>query len=171
MKKIFIPFIIAMAFILSTTVTQAQFNPYAEGVKMLTVGVGVSGWGIPVFGRFEAPVADNITVGGQLSYQSYGEGWVGGEWRHTIIGIQARGNYHFNELLELDNEAWDLYAGASLGYFIWNTTTGYSGNLGGVALGLQLGARYFLSQNIGLNLEFASGSVLSAGSLGVTFVF
>jgi outer membrane immunogenic protein len=171
MKKIFVPFIMAMAFMLSATVTQAQFNPYAEGVKLFSIGVGVSGWGIPLVARLDFPVADNITVGGALSYQSYGERLLGSEWRHTIIGIQARGNYHFNELFEIDSDQWDIYGGLSLGYFIWNTPSGYLGNYGGLSFGGQVGARYFFRDNFGVNVEVGGSSVLAAGTVGVTFLF
>lgn len=178
MKKIlFSGLMIAMAIFCANSV-KAQFNPYADNVKMLTAGVGFSGWGVPIFARFVAPVADNITVGGGLSYQSKGENYFGYKWRHTIVGINARGNYHFNELLEIDDK-WDVYAGLGLGYYIWNTkyddnsgvTIDYSGSgNGGFSLGIHVGGRYFINDKIGVNVEFGGGTVLSGGTIGATFL-
>jgi outer membrane immunogenic protein len=170
MKKISLPLIAILAIFLSTSVVKAQFNPYAEGVKLLTVGVGVYSYSIPVFVKLDVPVADNFTVGGGLSYQSYSRGvWGSG---FSIIGIQARGNYHFNELFELDNNQWDVYGGASLGYLIWTTPTGYPNTgLGGLAFGIQIGGRYFFRDNIGINLEFGSGTQITGAELGITFLF
>jgi len=178
MKKIYITFVLA-TFILSTTLTKAQFNPYPDKTNMLTVGVGITGWGIPIFARFEAPVTDNITIGGGISYQGKSETFSGFKWKHTIFGLGVRGSYHFNELIELPDE-WDLYAGLNLGYYIWNTnfddTTGsgidYTGSgSGGFSIGLHVGGRYFVNDNIGINLEFGGGTVLSGGTLGATFLF
>jgi len=155
----------------------AQFNPYSEGSGLLSAGFGASGWGIPVFVRYEHPVADNITVGGALSFQSKSENIISYKWRHTITGLNARGSYHFNELLSVPDE-WDFYGGASLGYFIWNTKysgTGtsfdYTGSgSGGFSLGGHVGARYFFKEKIGVVLELGGGTVLAGGTVGVTFL-
>ena len=176
MKKMLIA-AIAIVFATAFHTTQAQFNPYADEAKMLTAGIGISGWGVPIFVRFEAPVADNITVGGGLSYQSKGENYVGYKWRHTIFGLTGRGSYHFNELLEA-NDDWDFYAGLGLGYYFWNTSYDDSGssvnwsgtNYGGFSVGIHLGARYFVSEKVGLNLEVGGGTVLGGATFGATFM-
>lgn len=156
----------------------AQYNPYTDQSKLFTVGVGASGWGIPVFLRYEQAVADNITVGGNLSFQSKGENYGSYKWKHTITGLNARASYHFNELLSVPDE-WDFYGGASLGYYIWNTKfngTGtyfdYSGSgSGGISIGAHVGARYFVNEKIGITGELGGGSVLAGGTVGVTFLF
>ncbi len=173
-KFIFASFALVMLFSVSS---YAQFNPYANGVHMLTAGIGFSGWGVPIFARYEAPVADNITVGGSLSFQTKSENYASYKWKHTIFGIGARGSYHFNEVLEVNDE-WDFYAGVGLGYYAWNTkydgngtsvSYGGSGN-GGVSLGVHLGGRYFVKDNLAINLEVGGGNVLSGGTIGVTFL-
>jgi hypothetical protein len=144
---------------------------------LLSVGVGASGWGIPVFVRYEHPVADNITVGGALSFQTKSENWSSYKYRHTITGLNARGSYHFNELLDAPSE-WDFYAGASLGYYIWNTkydgpgsSFSYSGSgSGGFNIGAHVGATYFFNERLGATLELGGGSVLAGGTIGVTFL-
>ena len=105
-----------------------------------------------------------------MEYGSY-------KWKHTITGINARGSYHFNELLNAPSD-WDFYAGASLGYYIWNTKYDGSGSSyvyngsgsGGLGLSGHVGARYFVKDNLGITLELGGGSVLSGGTLGVTFI-
>lgn len=175
MKKIITTFCVMV--IMSTIHNaQAQFNPYADEVKLLSAGLGISGWGIPLYVRFEAPVADNITIGGSLSFQSKSESYTGASWNHTIFGLVFRGSYHFNELLEI-NDKWDLYAGLGLGYYFWETkyegtgTGTYTGSgNGGLSLGLHIGGRYFVTDKLGLNLEVGGGTVLGGGTIGVTFL-
>lgn len=168
---------VLILFVMFTTSSYAQFNPYSEGNGLLSAGVGASSWGIPLFVRYEHPVADNITVGGAFSFQSKSQNFMSYKWRHTITGLNARGSYHFNELLNVPDE-WDFYGGASLGYFIWNTKfdgTGtsivYTGSgSGGFSLGGHVGARYFLNEKIGVVLELGGGTVLAGGTVGVTFL-
>lgn len=169
MKKPLLLSLIVLSMVFAATTVKAQFNPYAENTKLLTAGVGVSGYGVPIFARIDIPVANNFTVGGGLSYQSFNRFGATG---FSLIGIQARGNYHFNELFEITEEQWDVYGGASLGYYIYDTPAGsFTGGLGGLFLGIQIGGRYFVSDNIGLNLELGGGTVLSGANLGVTFLF
>jgi outer membrane immunogenic protein len=173
--KIFFAFV-ALSVLVSTN-SFAQYNPYSDGSGLLSVGVGFSSWGVPVFVRYEHPVADNITVGGSVSYQSKSETYASYKWKHSITGLNARGSYHFNELLDAPND-WDFYAGASLGYFIWNTKYSGSGTIfdytgsgsGGFSISGHAGARYFVKDNLGITLELGGGSVLSGGTLGVTFI-
>lgn len=174
-NKIFIGVLIL--FTMYSVNTNAQFNPYAKGNGLLSAGVGASSWGIPLFVRYEHPVVDNITVGGALSFQTKSEKISVYKWNHTITGLNARGSYHFNELLNVPDE-WDIYGGASLGYFIWNTkysgsgtTFDYTGSgSGGFSLGGHVGARYFFKEKIGVVLELGGGTVLAGGTVGVTFL-
>lgn len=172
MKKSFALTILAVAAIIFTfSESKAQYNPYDDGRKIATVGLGFSGYGIPVFGRFEVPVVDNITVGAGVSYRSFGETFLGDDFNTSVIGISGLGNYHFNELLEI-NDSWDLYAGASLGFYIWNYNYDYSGSrTSGLGFDVQIGGRYFFSDNIAANLEFGGGNYLAGGTIGVSFLF
>ncbi|MDN5203865.1 hypothetical protein QQ008_20910 [Fulvivirgaceae bacterium BMA10] len=177
-KLIFQTALLCLCLIFFGNNVKAQFNPFANDQKMLTAGIGFSSWGTPIFGRLVFPVADYITVGGSLSYQSNSERFLGGKWKHTIVGIGARGNYHFNELLGVSDE-WDFYAGATLGYYVWNTKAQsgfldddiYTGSgSGGLGLGIQIGGRYFFNDKFAVNLEYGGGSVLSSGTLGLTIM-
>lgn len=169
-NKIF--FAVFAFFALFSTSSYAQYNPYSDGSGLITVGVGASGWGIPVFLRYEHPVADNITVGGSLSYQSKSYAY----WKGTYYGLDGRGSYHFNEILNVPDE-WDFYGGASLGYYIYNWKWKgehygyeYDPASGSFNIGLHVGARYFLKENLAVNVELGGGSATSGGTIGVTFI-
>ncbi|HTO16747.1 MAG TPA: outer membrane beta-barrel protein [Edaphocola sp.] len=136
-----------------------------KGGTQLNLGLGVSGWGIPVYAGVDFGVTDDITVGIEGSYRSWK---YTSAYRFSIIGVGANANYHFNRILELP-EKMDLYAGVSLGYFIFNNPSGYSGSLGS-SLGFsgQVGFRYFFTNKVGLQLEAGGGNV-SGGKIGLTF--
>lgn len=174
-KNILLALLIFSLFSL-TPDAQAQFNPYSSSLKIFNAGVGISSWGIPIYASVEFPVVDNITVGAGLSYQSDSERFGNFKWSHKIFGISVIGNYHFNEVLDIPDQ-FDVYGGLSLGYWNWSTKSneaninyGGSGN-GGIGVGLQVGGRYLFTDNVGINLEFGGGSVLSAGRAGVSILF
>lgn len=157
-------------------VSSAAFAQNVLESPVLNAGIGISGWGVPIYVGVDFPVHEAITVGGHLSYQTDSESFLGERWRHTIIGISGRGDYHFNALLDLP-EQWDLYAGLSLGYWVWNTK--YSGDFdldysgsgsGGFGIFAQLGARYFFTEKLGANLEVGGGNILSGGKLGISIL-
>ncbi len=166
MKKLLIVVLVA----LSTTATFAQ-GTLEVGRNQLNVGLGFSGWGIPVYVGIDHGFKDNITLGGELSFRSYRQKIIGTTYSHSIIGISGNGNYHFNELLDIDPE-WDLYAGLNIGFYIWNSPSGYPGSgASGLGLGGQIGGRYFFSNTLAVNLEFGGGSVFSNGKIGITKKF
>lgn len=179
MKKNILPFALAFLMLLSISPqSKAQFDPYTDVGIMVTAGVGFSGWGIPIFGRVETGVTENISVGGTLSFQSDSENFGFGSYKHTIFGINARGSYHFNELLQITN-SFDVYSGLSLGYFVWNTKSDipgvpdgtYTGSgAGGFSIGIHVGGRYLINEKIAVGVEFGGGNVLSGGTVGVTFM-
>lgn len=144
--------------------------PLKEGGSQLNAGVGISGWGIPVYLGFDYGIAKDITLGGELSLRSYGNSFGGRRYRHTIFGLSGNGNYHFNSLLEMPSE-WNLYAGLNLGFYVWNSPSGYDGDgTSGIGLGLQVGGRYFLKKNLALNLELGGATVAAGGKFGITYL-
>ena len=164
--------LMAALFVISFANAQAPLEP---GGVQLNAGVGTSGWGTPVYVGLDYGIATNWTLGGELSYQNYNQNFgFGGRYESSIIGIQANGNYHFNEILNIPSE-WDFYAGANLNYYSWSTTVDgnkfdYDGadNFG---LGLQVGGRYFFTDNFGLNLQVGGGNVVSGAKIGITYIF
>ncbi len=166
MKKVLI-----LAFLtVITTVTFAQGN-LEPGRNQLNIGLGLSGWGIPVYVGFDHGFKQNITLGGELSFRSYNEKYVGTRYRSSIVGLSANGNYHFNDILDIDPE-WDLYAGLNLGFYFWNSPAGYPGDGGSnLGLGAQVGGRYFFNSSTAVNLEFGGGNAFSGGKIGITKKF
>jgi outer membrane immunogenic protein len=144
--------------------------PLPVGGKQLNAGLGLSSKGVPVYVGLDFGVHEDITVGGELSFRAYHEKWKKEYYRHLVTGISANGNYHFNRLLDISSR-WDLYAGVNLGFFIYNSPRSYPGTRSsGLGLGGQIGARFFLNDKLGLNLEFGGGNAFEGGKFGVTVV-
>lgn len=166
MKKVAL---VLALFIFGYTNAQA---PLEEGGLQLNAGIGNSGWGTPVYFGLDYGIATNFTLGGELSYQSYVQNIGSTSIKSSIIGIQANGNYHFNQVLNIPSE-WDFYAGANLNYYSWNSKidgNSYDYNdANNFGLGLQVGGRYFFNDNFGVNLQLGGGNVVSSAKIGVTF--
>ena len=163
MKKLLL--LLSVIFIVSFSYGQGSVP---KGSSQLNVGVGLSGWGVPVYIGIDHGISRDFTIGGEVSFRSYRENWKNDYYRHSIIGISGNVNYHFNRILDIPDE-WDFYGGANLGFYIWNSPNNYSGsNSTGLGLGLQLGGRYYLSEKVGLNLELGSGNAFSNGKFGIT---
>ena len=138
-----------------------------KGNKQFNAGVGFSTWGVPIYAGLDFGVHQDITVGPVASFRTYSQNIASVNYSHSIFVIGFNGNYHFNTLIDLDPE-WDLYAGLTLGYWIWSSPANYPGGLGsGIGLDGQIGARYFFSDKFGMNLELGGG-IASGGKLGVT---
>ncbi len=171
MKRLFLTY--AFSFLVAITAT---FGQSVLESPVLNAGIGISGWGVPVYVGVDFPVHEAITVGFHLSYQTDNERFLGEGWKHTIIGISGRSDYHFNDLLDLPEE-WDLYAGLSLGYYVWNTK--YKGDFdinyggtgaGGLGFTAQLGGRYFFTEKLAANLELGGGNVISGAKIGISIL-
>lgn len=148
--------------------------PLEEGGLQLNAGFGTSGWGTPVYAGLDYGIATNFTIGGELSYQSYNQniGFGGSDLKSSILGLQANGNYHFNEVLNIPSQ-WDFYAGANLNYYSWSSkVNGEKYNYDGAdnfGLGLQVGGRYFFNDKFGVNLQLGGGNVVSGAKIGITY--
>lgn len=142
----------------SLPVGKAQFN----------IGLGLSGWGVPVYAGLDFGVGKDITLGGELSYRSYNENWKDNKYRHSITGISANANYHFNRVLKIPSK-YDFYAGVNVGYYNWSSPNGYGGTYNsGAGIAGQIGGRYYFSNKVGINLEFGGGNAFAGGKFGLT---
>ena len=167
MKKLSI---ILLVSVLSVLTVNGQ-SPISKGSKQLNAGVGFSGWGVPIYVGMDFGVPKDITLGFEVSFRSLNENYFNTRYNSSIIGISGNGNYHFNRILEIPSD-WDFYAGLNLGYYIWQTPTDYRGNGSSeLGLGAQIGGRYFINDNFGLNLEFGGGNAFSGGKFGITYIF
>jgi hypothetical protein len=161
--------------VLLTTSFKGFSQAYKQGDKILNATIGVNsyyGTGLPLGAAFEVGITDAISAGGQFDFAS---GNFGNSLGFTALYFGARGSYHFNELLKINNDKLDVYAGLGLGYrsFKWTdsafTGTGYSyGN--GLDFNYFIGGRYFFTNNIGGVLELGYSGVSNA-RVGVTFKF
>lgn len=163
MKKINV---LLLLVVLGASTAFAQ-GTLGKGGKQFNAGVGFSNWGVPIYAGLDFGVHESITIGPRISFRTYNHSYFGNKYKNNLVVLSFNGNYHFNQLLELPSE-WDLYAGLTLGYYIWNSDTDYAGSRSsGIGLDAQIGARYFFSDKFGLNLEFGGGTG-TGGSFGIT---
>ncbi len=164
MKKI----ILLVLLVAGWNLASAQYA-LPKGKAQFNAGLGFSSWGVPVYAGFDVGVHRDISVGGEFSFRSYNNRYNGNNrYNHSIIGLSGNGNYHFNTILNMPTE-WDFYAGLNLGFYVWNSDDDYDGSEGsGLALGAQVGGRYYFTERFGINLEFGSASAFSGGKFGIT---
>lgn len=165
--------LICLTILCGLTYTFAQGSLEQEG-KQLNAGFGFSNFGTPVYVGLDYGIHPDITIGPQISYRKYSEKWnFSGstfKYSHTIFVLGFNGNYHFNTLLDIASQ-WDVYAGLTLGYYVWSSPNDYLGNKSsGIGLDVQIGARYFFADNFGINLELGGGTG-SGGKFGITYKF
>lgn len=160
MKKILL-----LSGLLLTVATASAQATLDKGALQLNAKLGFSGWGVPITVGADYGIADDITVGGELSFRSYSTTY----FNHSIFGILANGNYHFNRLFKLPSQV-GVYAGLSLGYFIASSPSGYTGSsYSQFGYSVQTGARYFFNDKFGVNVEIAGGLVGGEFKAGVTY--
>ncbi|MBE0651346.1 MAG: hypothetical protein IH595_10955 [Bacteroidales bacterium] len=165
MKKSFILIAVVLMFISGTAFSQ---SPLPVGRTQLNLGVGLSQWGIPIYFGLDYSVQKDITIGAEISYSSYREDYQNDYYRHNIIGFSGNGNYHFNSVFNIP-QRWDFYAGLNLGFYVWTSPSNYTGShSSGLGIGAQIGGRYYLSDKLGLNLEFGGGNAFSGGKFGIS---
>jgi hypothetical protein len=159
-----------------------------EGDILINVGVG---FGTPLYGNMSIPPLSvsvdyalpiggyPFTVGGlvgfnQSKYEWNSAGVYG--YKFTYTGIAMAGRFGYHPDFEVDNL--DVYATIALGYYIYTARTEYTGNWGGITqtpassysrfyYGLNVGARYFFTGNIGAFAELGY-SALSYVTAGIT---
>lgn len=134
----------------------------------INAGVGLSGWGVPVYVGFDHSIHKDFTLGAELSFRDYRENWKNNYYHHNIWGFSGNVNYHFNSVLKIPQN-FDFYAGLNLGFYVWSSPLNYEGNhTSGLGIGGQIGARYYFTERFGLNLEFGGGNAFSGGKFGIT---
>jgi hypothetical protein len=161
-------FMLAVSAILFITIGASAQSALPKGQNQINFGVGFSGKGIPVYFGFDHAIHNNVTLGAELNYRGYEENYRNDNYKHNVLGVAGNINYHFNTLFSIPSN-WDLYAGANVGFNVYNSPDNYDGDdVSGLGLGLQVGGRYFFTNKTGINLEFGGGNAFSGGKLGLT---
>jgi outer membrane immunogenic protein len=164
MKKTFL----TLAILLTFAFAYGQ-SSMSKGNSQLNIGVGLSGWGVPVYLGMDFGTNSDFTLGAELSFRSFNERWQSNRYRHSIIGVSGNVNYHFNRVLDIPDH-FDLYAGLNIGFYAWSSPDNYDGtHNSGVGIGAQIGGRYFFTDKVGVNLEFGGGNAFGGGKFGLTF--
>lgn len=162
-----------------------HFNGYSQEKygRTLNLGLGVAGHygyykyagrSIPVFNiNYEIDVAKNFTLAPFASIYTFTDDYYWGNnnnpdryyrYSEVVIPIGVKGYYYFDDLINIPSE-WDIYAGASLGAVIVNSTweSGYLGDKNyyhgnnNIYLDIHIGASYQLSDRIGAYLDLSTG--------------
>ena len=106
--------------------------------------------------NYEIPVHKDISIAPGAS-TNFDLNW---------LTLHVKANYYFDNLLELTDEAWDVYGGIGTGFAIYN---GNDRKDNGFDLGLHVGGRWFWNDKWGVYLEFGGGSTQGAsGGVGLT---
>lgn len=169
--KLTIKKLMTVIFITGVSISVSFAQTYNKGDNLLNVGIGVGGgFGTPIGLSFEHGFSDKISGGAYVAYASEKQNFGFGEFKYTYILTAARASYHF----DFGVEKLDPYIGAILGYNIASAKWSGAGavppsSAGGVIYGGHAGARYYLTDKIGLFAEAGYG----VGSLnaGLTFKF
>jgi hypothetical protein len=169
MKQSIILFFLSVCVFFSST---GQETAFAKSDKLLNLGIGVNSYyqgGIPLGASFEVGISEELSVGASVDYLSYRYRYYGDySYKFTAIYAAARASYHFNELLEFDNDKIDVYGGGTIGLrsFRWKDTysdESLSGRYGsGIYVGAYAGGKYYFNPKIAVMVE--------AGAIGSTNV-
>lgn len=140
------------------------------GKMQLNAGVGLSSWGLPVYVGLDYGLLKNICIGGEVTVRNHHDKIQAVRYNHTIIGILANGNYHFNQVWHIP-EPWDVYAGINIGVYFWRSSKNYPGTYTSPAnAGAQIGGRYYVNEKFAFNAEVGTGNAFSAGKIGISYI-
>ena len=163
--------VVLLFLVLSASLASAQ-SPLGEEGNQFSLSSGYTTTGIPISVNYELGINEDISFGVEASFRIYNESGDTSDYDHNIVGLSFFGNYYFNTLLNLDDDKWGLYGGVHLSYYKWFSPKGYneSGESSStLAIGLQLGGRYYFGKNFGVFLEARGNNDYLGGNLGVTF--
>ncbi|GAB2824856.1 hypothetical protein [Ferruginibacter profundus] len=178
MKRFFVA-----AALLGCTVFNASAQAgkaFSKGDKLVNAGLGLNSYysnGFPAGVSLEVGVSDLVSVGGNVDYLAANYNYSPGyKYKYTALYFGARASYHFNEILQLNNEKVDLYGGVTLGFRNFSFRDDFSNNgLGneyssGLFLGGYLGGRYYFGKSIGAFAELGAIGATNA-RVGITCKF
>lgn len=139
----------------------AQSAPLSKGQKQLNFGLGLGGWGLPVYVGLDFAVHNDITIGPEIFFNL--------EDNNNGLGAAFRADYHFNRVLSIPQE-FDFYAGLNINHYFYFDSNYNKVYDSPTNLDFQLGGRWYWSQ-WGLNLEFGGGKNHNGGKFGLSLKF
>lgn len=169
MKKHLVLF---LAFFLLSNVQKSEAQAFEQGDVNINAGVGlwVRGAGVgtmvipPVSISIDYGVSEKISIGAWAGYASNNYLVTGApsaafDWNYNYTAFGLRGDYH----VDMNSDKLDLYGGLNAGYAMLSIDKKNSANAPGIdasstlILGAQLGAKYLLTDHIGLFAEGGYG--------------
>jgi hypothetical protein len=176
MKK---SYILSLVCLICLTLAQVDSSAqeFEKGSIVINPGLGLGyyyggGFAVGFAVNAEFSITDEIAVGPYIAFTrwdyAYGAGY---DYAYTFIDFGARGSYHFAKLLKVNNEQFDPYAGAFLGFVSSSYSSDFSNGDdpydGGVRGGVYAGARWFFTPMFAAFGEVGVG--LYPILIGVTF--
>ncbi len=181
MKKAFYTFATIVG-LLALLQTNVQAQAYQKGSKLINVGLGLGAYkvnllkslfaekltgahgSIGVGGSFEVGITDQISAGGLFGYSR------DSDLEMNFIHIGARGSYHLAEVMKLNNNKIDIYAGAGVGFRIMSAEGATSEDFEGlnkIFIPIHVGGRYYFKDNMAAFTELGTGFAIFQG--GISF--
>jgi opacity protein-like surface antigen len=152
-------------------------SAFNKGTTFLDIGVGLGSYrhsnAFPLGLALDHGITPNFSLGIQADFYRFRTDFGRYRYTYTQIPIALRGAYH---ITSLGNSRADVYLGAALGYVFSRYTTdapnGFryverDNDISRPYLGVFIGGRYLLSEQVGLMAELGYG--ISVGKIGITF--
>ncbi|TAE36206.1 MAG: hypothetical protein EAY79_11950, partial [Runella slithyformis] len=172
MKKLVLKSIVALSLAILSLSAQAQLN---KGDKQLNVGAGLFGLGFNATAQYG--IIDDLGVGLYVGYErnTFGLGLIGFNYSTNSIMAGPVGTYHFNRILNMKSDKFDLYASA--GFLIrrvsfsneWTNFYNVTGRENKFDFLGRVGAKYNFSEKMSLFGDIGAGGSWIQG--GVSFKF
>ncbi len=162
MKKLFTILTLASVCFLSQ---KANAQAFEKGNKIINLGLQLQSSVSPITISGEYGLTDDIGAGAKISYGS------ASSVSSFFIGGMA--NYHLSKVLSLGVDKLDIYAGPTAGLYRTGVSIlGISASSTDFAVLGQAGARYYITDAIGVHGQLNLGIVNTSGSnleVGVSF--
>lgn len=164
----------------AVVVSAAAFGQRVQkGDVQLNAGIAADRYAnsVAFYAGLDYGIHPDITIGAEARFGGKDEKYNGYDYDYRWFGIGVNGNYHFNTLLDIPNK-YDVYAGVTVGYnsFNYNYGNGWNNSWAdphkaGAGVSAQVGARYYFTDNFGLNAEANAGSLFNGGKFGISYKF
>jgi hypothetical protein len=100
----------------------AQQNQYNKGSIVINPGLGLGyyyggGFAVGFSVNAEFSITDEIAIGPYFAYTRWDYNYsLGADYHYTFLDFGARASYHFAKLLKINEDRFDPYAGAFVGF-------------------------------------------------------